>query len=102
MAPREGYKLASFKLPEDLIERLKTEAERRNTSQTALLVDGLEYILGMASDAVGAVPDIDQRIDRRIDQRIDSAISPLASQLEEIKASLGKSNLKLSDFVPDR
>jgi len=98
MAPREGYKLASFKLPEDLIERLKAEAERRDTSQTALLVDGLEYILGMASDAVRAVPDIDQRID----QRIDSAILPLATQLEEIKASLGKSNLKLSDFVPDR
>lgn len=82
MAPREGYKLASYKLPEDLIETLKAEAEKRETSQTALLIKGLEYVLGIAPDTVVDVPDIDQRI--------EDAIAPLTAQLEEVKASLGK------------
>jgi hypothetical protein len=94
MAPREGYKLASFKLPENLIESLKAEAERRGTSQTALLTQGLEYILGMAPDTAEDVPDIDQRI--------ESALAPLLTELEELKASLGKFKPKSKEFSPDR
>ena len=94
MAPREGYKLASYKLPENLIESLKAEAEKRGTSQTALLVQGLEYVLGIASNTALDVPDIDQRI--------ESAIAPLNAQMEEIKASLGKFKPKSKEFSPDR
>jgi len=91
---REGYKLASYKLPEDLIERLKAEAEKRGTSQTALLVAGLRYVLGIDLSAVATVPDIDQRI--------DSAIAPIVAQVEELKASLGKFKPKLKGFAPSR
>jgi hypothetical protein len=86
MAPREGYKLASYKLPENLIETLKAEAEKRGTSQTALLVQGLQYVLGIApntaTSTAAAVLDIDRRI--------EDAIAPIAAQTEELKASLGK------------
>jgi len=92
MVKREGYKLASFKLSEDLIKELKSEAEKRGTSQTALLVQGLQYVLGIASDTASStavdVPDMDQRI--------DSAIAPIAAQVEELTASLGKLTASLA------
>ena len=90
---RKGYKLASFKLPENLIESLKAEAEKRGTSQTALLVAGLRYVLGMESDidlsAVEAVPDIDQRI--------DLAIVPIVAQMEALKAEFEALNSKIAN-----
>jgi hypothetical protein len=86
MSPREGYKLASYKLPENLINTLKAEAEKRGTSQTALLVQGLQYVLGIAPNtASSTATDV---LD--IDRRIKDAIAPIASQTEELKASLGK------------
>ena len=105
---RKGYKLASYKLPENLIESLKAEAEKRGTSQTALLVAGLRYVLGMESDidlsAVEAVPGTDQRIDLKavvtvpdIDQRIDLAIVPIVAQMEELKAEFEALNSKIAN-----
>ena len=90
---RKGYKLASYKLPENLIESLKAEAEKRGTSQTALLVAGLRYVLGMESDidssAVESVPDIDQRI--------DLAIVPIVAQMEALKAEFEALNSKIAN-----
>ena len=98
MAPRTGYKLVSYKLPEDLIETLKSEAERRGSSQTALLVQGLQYVLGIASDtAIGTAENVPD-----IDRRIESAIAPLAAQLEEVKATLGKFRQKSKGFALHR
>ena len=105
---RKGYKLASYKLPEDLIESLKAEAERRGTSQTALLVAGLRYVLymesGIDSSAVEAVPGTDQRIDLSavatvpdIDQRIEIAIAPILAQMEALKAELQALHLKIAN-----
>jgi len=107
---RKGYKLASYKLPEDLIESLKAEAEKRGTSQTALLVAGLRYVLGMESgtalSTVESVPDTAQRIDLNavatvpdIDQRIDSAIAPILAEVEELK---GRVDLLMAQPAPIR
>jgi len=98
MVKREGYKLASYKLPENLIETLKAEAEKRGTSQTALLVQGLQHVLGIASDAaLGTALDVSD-----IDLRIESAIAPLLTELGELKANLGKFKPKSKGFAPDR
>jgi len=92
---RKGYKLASYKLPEDLIESLKAEAEKRGTSQTALLVAGLRYVLGMESgtalSTVESVPDTAQRI--------DSAIAPILAEVEELK---GRVDLLMAQPAPIR
>ena len=84
MAKREGFKLVSYKLPENLIETLKAEAEKRGASQTALIIQGLQHVLGIASDtAPNAALDAAD-----IDERLESAIAPLRLEVDALKAAI--------------
>ena len=79
----------SYKLPENLIETLKAEAEKRGATQTALMIQGLQHVLGIASSTAVDAADIDLRI--------ESAIAPLRLEVDALKAAIEALRIRIAN-----
>ena len=88
--------LVAVRVPSEILEdldkavtdRLKTD---RKANRSQLILDALQAYLSQT--ALGIVSTQEQ---------IESAIAPIAAQMEEVKASLGKFRVKSKGFAPNR
>ena len=79
-------------------ERLATD---RKANRSQLILDALEAYLSQT--ALNIVLPGQTALDVvSTQEQIESAIAPIAAQMEELKASLGKFKPKLKGFAPDR
>jgi ATP phosphoribosyltransferase regulatory subunit HisZ len=86
----------NFKLPKSLVELLRAEAKKRNTSATELVVQGLHLILGQTEVADNRVEDVLHQIINRLSvleanqvNNTSSIENSIENRLQQIEAVLG-------------
>ena len=98
--------LVALRVPSEILEdldkavtdRLKTD---RKANRSQLILDALQaYLSQTALDIV--LPGQTALGIVSTQEQIESAIAPLLTELEEVKASLGKFKPKSKGFAPDR
>ena len=98
--------LVAVRVPSEILEdldkavtaRLKTD---RKANRSQLILDALQaYLSQTALDIV--LPGQTALGIVSTQEQIESAIAPIAAQMEEVKASLGKFKPKSKGFAPDR
>ncbi|MBW4558283.1 MAG: hypothetical protein KME59_20620 [Trichormus sp. ATA11-4-KO1] len=81
----------NFKLPKSLVEALRAEAKKRNTSATELVVQGLHHILGETEVVENGIEDVLHRIINRLSaleaNQVDNT-SSLENRLQQIETLL--------------
>ena len=98
--------LVAVRVPSEILEdldkavtdRLKTD---RKANRSQLILDALQaYLSQTALDIV--LPGQTALGIVSTQEQIESAIAPIAAQMEEVKASLGKFRVKSKGFAPNR
>ncbi len=86
----------NFKLPKSLVELLRTEAKKRNTSATELVAQGLHHILGQTEVADNCIEDVLHQIVNRVSaleanqvNNTFSIESSIENRLQQIETVLG-------------
>ncbi|MEH1846891.1 MAG: hypothetical protein V7L25_18315 [Nostoc sp.] len=86
----------NFKLPKSLVELLRAEAKKRNTSATELVAHGLHHILGQTEVADNRIEDVLHQIVNRLSaleankvNNISSIESSIENRLLQIETVLG-------------
>ena len=98
--------LVAVRVPSEILERLDSEvlerlATDRKSNRSQLILDALEAYLSQT--ALDIVLPGQTALDVVSTQgQIESAIAPIAAQMEELKASLGKFKPKSKGFAPNR
>lgn len=87
----------NFKLPKSLVELLRTEAKKRNTSATELVAQGLHHILGQTQVADHRIEDVLHQIINRLSaleanqvNNISSIETSIENRLQQIATVLGQ------------
>ncbi len=87
----------NFKLPKSLVELLRTEAKKRNTSATDLVVQGLHNILGETEAVENGIEDVLHQIINRLSaleanqvNNTSSIESSIENRLQQIETVLGQ------------
>ncbi|MBD2680940.1 MULTISPECIES: hypothetical protein [Nostoc] len=91
----------NFKLPKSLVELLRTEAKKRNTSATDLVAQGLHHILGQTEVADHRIEDVLHQIINRLSaleanqvnntSSIESSIENRLQQIETVLEQISQS-----------
>ncbi|QLE59893.1 hypothetical protein [Nostoc sp. TCL26-01] len=91
----------NFKLPKSLVESLRAEAKKRNTSATELVVQGLHHILGETEVVENGIEDVLHQIINRLTaleanqvnntSSIESCIDDRLQQIETVLGQLTQS-----------
>lgn len=95
----------NFKLPKPLVESLRAEAKKRNTSATELVVQSLHHILGETEVVENGIEDVLHQIINRlstleanqvnntssIESSIDNRLQQIETILEQITQSIEQS-----------
>lgn len=86
----------NFKLPKSLVELLRAEAKKRNTSATELVAQGLHHILGQTEVADNCIEDVLHQIINRLSaleanqvNNTSSIESSIENRLHQIETVLG-------------
>jgi len=86
----------NFKLPKSLVESLRAEAKKRNTSATELVVQGLHHVLGQTEVADHRIEDVLHQIINRLSaleanqvNNTSSIESSIENRLQQIETVLG-------------
>src|SRR6478735_7418640 len=86
----------NFKLPKSLVELLRAEAKKRNTSATELVAQGLDHILGQTEVADHRIEDVLHQIINRLSaleanqvNNTSSIESSIENRLQQIETVLG-------------
>ncbi|WP_138504572.1 hypothetical protein [Nostoc sp. PA-18-2419] len=86
----------NFKLPKSLVELLRAEAKKRNTSATELVVQGLHHVLGQIEVADNRIEDVLHQIINRLSaleanqvNNTSSIESSIENRLQQIETVLG-------------
>ncbi|MEA5605717.1 hypothetical protein [Nostoc sp. UHCC 0252] len=86
----------NFKLPKSLVELLRAEAKKRNTSATELVAQGLHHILGQTEVADNCIEDVLHQIVNRLSaleanqvNNTSSIESSIENRLQQIETVLG-------------
>lgn len=87
----------NFKLPKSLVELLRAEAKKRNTSATELVVQGLHHILGETEVVENGIEDVLHQIINRLStleanqvNNTSSIESSIENRLQQIETVLGR------------
>ncbi|BAB77354.1 all8024 (plasmid) [Nostoc sp. PCC 7120 = FACHB-418] len=87
----------NFKLPKSLVESLRAEAKKRNTSATELVVHGLHHILGETEVVENGIEDVLHQIINRLStleanqvNNTSSIESSIENRLQRIETVLGQ------------
>jgi|GEM_PF-980756 len=98
--------LVAVRVPSEILGRLDSRvkeesATNRKANRSQLILDALEAYLSQT--ALDIVLPGQTALDVVSTQgQIESAIAPIAAQMEELKASLGKFKPKSKGFAPNR
>ncbi|QMS86103.1 hypothetical protein HUN01_00275 (plasmid) [Nostoc edaphicum CCNP1411] len=87
----------NFKLPKSLVELLRIEAKKRNTSATELVAQGLHHILGQTEVADHRIEDVLHQVVNRlsaleanqVNNTSSSIESSIENRLQQIETVLG-------------
>lgn len=86
-------KLVNFRLPEELLEQLRQQAETEQVSVTDLLIRYCEHGLQHTVDTDVGTVETDVKTDVKTGElytAISQAIAPLQEQIDLLKTELGK------------